>query len=76
MQNDISNATILASGESKGFIAPAVFADITHDGIYDIIANAVDGRMIAVIGTTKVLIWEIVVLGYRNLFHSFSRLFQ
>jgi outer membrane protein assembly factor BamB len=63
MGGDISKAIVLASGSDKGFIAPPVLADITRDGIPDIIANAVDGRMIAINGATNKLQWIVHLPG-------------
>ena len=59
LQGDISSATVLAESETKGFIAPPVLADITADGVNDIIANAVDGRMLAFDGSTNAPLWSI-----------------
>lgn len=63
LKNDLSEATLLASGKEKGFIAPPVLADITGDGIPDIVANAVDGRMIAIDGSTCEVLWEVAIPG-------------
>lgn len=63
LRDDLSEAIQLASGKEKGFIAPPVLADITNDGIPDIIANAVDGRMIAVDGSTHEMLWEVSIPG-------------
>lgn len=40
-------------------MAPPVLVDITEDGIYDIIVNAYDGRMIAIDGADNSIIWQI-----------------
>ena len=53
-----SDTTVLASGNSKGFIAPPVLADINGDNVMDIIANSVDGIMIGLDGLTNDIIWE------------------
>jgi len=58
MNGDISNAVILASSENKGFIAPPVLVDITRNGHFDIVANAVEGRTVAIDGKTNTLLWE------------------
>ena len=58
MNQDLSEAVPLASSAEKGFIAPPVLCDINLDGHLDIIANAVDGRMIAVDGETNERLWE------------------
>lgn len=59
MQGDLSGATVLATGERKGFVASPVLADITNDGIFDVIANAVDGKMLAINGANDSLLWQI-----------------
>lgn len=63
LRGDISDARILATSESKGFIAPPALADITGDQKADIIVNAVDGRMIAIDGSDYHKLWEISVPG-------------
>lgn len=59
MQGDLSKAVLLASSPNKGFVAPPVLADITEDGVLDIIVNAVDGRMIAINGANYSTIWTV-----------------
>jgi hypothetical protein len=59
MRGDISNATVLASSNKKGFIASPVLVDITQDNVHDVIVNTVDGRMLAIDGKTDKLIWEL-----------------
>ena len=59
LKGDLSNSTRIAHGGTKGFIAPPVMADITGDGKLDIIAMAVDGRMIAIDGDTKSELWSV-----------------
>jgi hypothetical protein len=63
MRNDLSRATVLESGYEKGFIAPPVLADITNDGVLDIIANSVNGRMIAIDGATEKVLWRVNIPG-------------
>ena len=55
----LSDTISLAVGHDKGFIAPPVLADINADGVLDIIANSVDGRMISFDGKTNENIWEV-----------------
>ena len=55
----LSDTISLAVGHDKGFIAPPVLADINADGVLDIIANSVDGRMISLDGKTNKTIWEV-----------------
>jgi len=63
LEQDISAAAVLASGAGQGFIGPPVLADITQDGILDIVANAVDGRMLAFDGRDNSPIWSVHVPG-------------
>jgi len=62
-RNDLSRAVVLAESKNKGFISPPVIADITQDGILDIIANAVDGKTIAIDGATNKILWETIFRG-------------
>ena len=59
MQGNISDAKVLSSSTTKGFIAPPVYADLTGDGIYDLLVNAVDGRMIAIDGASDSMLWQL-----------------
>ncbi|CAN5914194.1 hypothetical protein BH24BAC1_BH24BAC1_25020 [soil metagenome] len=63
LQNDLSQATLLEPGHDKGFVAPPVLADITQDGVPDIIANSVNGRMVAIDGATEEVLWRVAVPG-------------
>jgi hypothetical protein len=58
-KGDFSKAIILDSTADRGYIGPAARADITHDGISDILVNAVNGRMIAFDGKSLQKLWEI-----------------
>jgi outer membrane protein assembly factor BamB len=59
LQADLSNSLVLAESRTKGFIAPPVLADISRDGIPDIIANAADGRTLAIDGSTLEPLWTV-----------------
>ena len=61
LRNDLSSAIPLAAGNERGFMAPPVLVDITHDGVLDIVANAVDGRMIAFDGATNARLWQVAI---------------
>lgn len=63
LQNDLSGSKLLETGNEKGFVAPPVLADITGDGVPDIIANAVDGRMIAIDGASEQVLWRVSIPG-------------
>lgn len=58
LTGDISNSDILYRNERKGFIAPPVLTDINNDGHLDIVANSVEGRMIAINGRDLSILWE------------------
>ena len=58
MKGDLSNSIQIARSSTKGFIAPPILADITNDGMLDIIAMAFDGTMIAVDGNNKSMLWS------------------
>lgn len=55
---DISNSLQVAVSETKGFIAPPVLTDLNSDGYLDIIANAVEGKIMAISGRNNSLLWE------------------
>jgi hypothetical protein len=61
MQNDLSTAVPISSGEGKGFIAPPVLVDITEDGIKDIVVNSVNARLLAFDGKDHALLWQLRV---------------
>lgn len=63
IHGDISTATILATSETKGFVAPPILVDITNDGILDIVDNAVDGQMLAINGVNDSLLWKVNMPG-------------
>tara|TARA_B100001287_G_scaffold31604_1_gene22601 strand:- start:13919 stop:16768 length:2850 start_codon:yes stop_codon:yes gene_type:complete len=57
LNNDISDAIVLDSHHSKGFIAPASSADLNNDSFLDIIIQSFDGVLKAFDGLTYELIW-------------------
>ena len=61
---DISNSIKLTKpngGVEKGVMAPPAIADITHDGILDIVAPTFDGRVVAIDGRNHSIVWTINV---------------
>ena len=58
LKGDLSNSIRIAKSATKGFIAPPILADITNDGMLDIIAMAFDGTMIAIDGNNKSTLWS------------------
>ena len=63
LEGDLTDAKLLAKGESKGFIAPPAWVDLNSDNVPDIVAVAVDGRVMAFDGTDYDPIWEALVDG-------------
>lgn len=63
MANDISGATLLATNPDKGYVAPPSLADVTWDGITDIIAQCYDGEIQLFDGSSNALIWEVKIPG-------------
>jgi outer membrane protein assembly factor BamB len=61
MKGDLSKSILLDTSPDKGYIGPPVLADITSDGVADIIANAVEGKLVAFNGATYKPIWSIKV---------------
>lgn len=61
MKGDLSKSILLDTSPTKGYIGPPVLADITKDGVPDIIANAVEGKLMAFNGATNEPIWSLKV---------------
>lgn len=59
MAGDLSGAIKLDSSANKGFIAPPAWVDVNGDGRHDIVANSVDGRLLAFDGATKNKLWQV-----------------
>lgn len=59
LSGDISKARMLDSSPNNGYIGPPVWVDITSDGIHDIVANAVEGKLIAFDGKTYEPLWSV-----------------
>lgn len=58
LKGNISSAIQLDTSPDKGFIGPPVWVDITGDNVPDIVANAVDGRLLAFDGVSHQPIWK------------------
>lgn len=56
------NSQLLHQSDSNGYVAPPALADLTGDGIMDVIANNHAGHIAAVNGATGSLIWERLVV--------------
>lgn len=58
MGSGTQNCIKIDSGDMKGFIAPPVIADVTEDGIGDIVITTMDGYMKSYNGKNFSLIWS------------------
>ncbi len=58
LKGNLSDAVKIATSPDKGFIAPPVWVEITGDETMDIVANSVDGRIIAFDGKSLLMLWE------------------
>lgn len=61
LKGDLSNAKLLDTSKDKGYIGPPVWIDITGDHYPDIIANAVEGKLLAFDGKTYAPLWSVKV---------------
>jgi outer membrane protein assembly factor BamB len=61
MKNDLSKAKTLAQVVGHGFIAPPALADVTQDGIPDIVTNNQGGQLLAFDGATDSILWQLKV---------------
>jgi hypothetical protein len=59
LKGDITHAALLDRSTAKGYIGPPVWADINADGYADIVANAVEGKCIAIDGITHRVLWSV-----------------
>jgi hypothetical protein len=59
LSGDLTRAQRLDSSLAKGYIGPAVRADVTGDGVTDVLTNAVDGRCLAFDGVSGHLLWDV-----------------
>jgi len=63
LEGDLSGSKVLWHAEEQGFIASPVLADITGDGVLDIITNNQGGIMFAFDGRSDSLLWQVAVKG-------------
>lgn len=61
LRGDLSGAKLLDTSEEKGYIGPPVWIDINGDKNPDIVANAVEGRLLAYDGVTYEPLWSVEV---------------
>ena len=61
MSKGLSNVKVLASETGHGFIAPPSIADITGDGLYDIVAISHGGTVHAIDGKTAKTYWKTTI---------------
>jgi outer membrane protein assembly factor BamB len=58
ISGDLDGARELVSGIGKGMLAPPALADLDGDGQLDIIVATFDGRLMALNGATKAVLWK------------------
>jgi outer membrane protein assembly factor BamB len=58
LQENLEGAVPILSGGEKGMIAPPLLADVTQDGIPDIVISTVDGRVVCLNGKTNETVWS------------------
>jgi outer membrane protein assembly factor BamB len=58
LKRKLSNATIIATENEHGFIAPPVLADISGDGYFDIIAISHGSTAVAINGRDSNVLWK------------------
>ncbi|MCY7352769.1 MAG: PQQ-like beta-propeller repeat protein [Cytophagaceae bacterium] len=63
LSGDLSSSVKIATSPDKGFIAPAAWVEINGDGVPDIVANSVDGRLLAFDGKTLKPLWSVKMEG-------------
>lgn len=61
LAGDLSGAKLLDTSEEKGYIAPPVWIDINGDNNPDIVANAVEGKLLAYDGITYEPLWSVKI---------------
>jgi outer membrane protein assembly factor BamB len=61
LKGDLSGATLLDSSPANGYIGPPVWIDINRDSVPDIVANAVEGKLVAFDGRTYQPLWSVKV---------------
>lgn len=57
LKDDLSNAKILATEATKGFVAPPLLCDLNSDGTPDYVINTVAARTLAIDGKTDRVLW-------------------
>lgn len=58
-KKNLKNSLVLDSTSKKGYIAPPILADITHDGFFDIIINTAEGNTKLIDGTSNNVVWSV-----------------
>lgn len=72
LAQDLSDAKILHSCSNKGYIAPAVRVDLNEDGYLEIVANSVNGKLLAFDGKTLAPLWETKLLEETECYSSIA----
>jgi len=67
LQSDLSQARVVASDTSKGFVPVASLADLNGDAVEDIVVPTLGGgKVMALDGSNDSLLWELDFPGFEN----------
>lgn len=61
LKGDLSGAVVLDESPKNGYVGPAVWIDVTGDGVEDIVANAVEGKLVAFDGSNYKPLWSVKI---------------
>jgi outer membrane protein assembly factor BamB len=61
MSEDLSGSERLDSSLTNGYVAPPSLVDLSGDGIFDVVANNYDDRLVAINGANSQMIWEKII---------------
>ena len=63
MEKKLASAKVIASEKGHGFIAPPVVADISGDGVYDVVAISHGSSVFAIEGREQTVLWQRTIPG-------------
>lgn len=72
MAQDLSEAKVIHSSTNKGYIAPAVRVDLNKDGYLEVIANSVNGKVLAFDGRNFEPLWQTKLLAETECYSSIA----